>query len=159
MSRPYTLYCRNQLLVLTQNSKQDHYYTRHILDFPISFLYLYTGLLFKRNSMQSKKYGTNNPALSFLITILKWILILIYILFDLVFLYDYQISLEYYILKFHIFIFFPDTNWFTLDSIKMVSRLNTQQRKFTFWRGRGGGYNYLKVCNCYITGRKARRRL
>lgn len=36
MSRPYTLYCRNQLLVLTQNSKQNHYYTRHILDFPIS---------------------------------------------------------------------------------------------------------------------------
>lgn len=53
------------------------------------------------------------------------------------FLHDCKISLEYYILKFHILIFFPDTHWFTLDSIKMVSRLTIPNRESLLFEGEG----------------------
>lgn len=156
MSRPYTLYCRNQQLVLTQNSKQDHYYTRHILDFPIS---LYRAPLQKEFNAVKKKYGPNNPALSFLITILKWILILIYILFDLVFfiwLWDFFTILYSQISHINLF-FRHQLVYIGLNQNGKSAQYPTE--KVYFLRGRGGGYNYLKVCNCYITGRKARRPL
>lgn len=114
MSRPYTLYCRNQLLVLTQNSKQDHYYTRHILDFPIS---LYRAPLQKEFNAV-KKIWYQQSSLKLLNNDFKVNsnFNLDFIWFS--FLYDYEISLEYNILKFHILIFFPDTHWFILDQSK-----------------------------------------
>lgn len=67
-------------------------------------------------------------------------------LFDLIFLHDYKISLEYDILK------FSHINLFSRHSLVYIglnqngkSAHNNQPKKFTFYWGEG--YNYLKVCN------------